>query len=152
MSKVNVKVNLSKVNLQALKDSLHSKAQELIVDTINEATDVADGLISQAQAWGDNTDVDTVVDVKDLEANLTMNGSQCLFVEYGAGDLTLFPYFPGEWSEQHGQQYSKHGCWYHKVNGETIRFTSIPPYRPIYNATQSAIDYIDDHAKEVFTQ
>lgn len=151
MSKIKVKVSVSR-DLKELKDNLYNNAQVLLVDAINEATYVADDLIRQAKSWGDNDDVDTFVRVKDLDARLTMTGSQCLFVEYGAGDLTLFPYYPGEYSEKNKQQYSRHGFWYHKVGDDKIRFTSIPPYRPIYNATQMVIDYIDEHAKEVFAQ
>lgn len=83
-----------------------------------------------------------------LEAQTIADGSQILFVEYGAGDLTATPYSPGDWSRspKGSGQYAKRGYWWYQGR----RYESIPPARGIPRAYDFAMDYISKHGMEVF--
>lgn len=83
-----------------------------------------------------------------LKAETIAEGSQILFVEYGAGDLTATPYKPGSWSSsaQGSGQYAKNGFWIYK--GE--KYQSIPPARGLHYGEMKALAYIDQHGTEAF--
>lgn len=148
MSKVSVKVSIGN-DLKALRNSLRDKAQELLIDSMNEAYDVA--FESATGAWDDDN-INYLIHppvIDGLNARLTMDGADAYFIEYGAGNLTLPPMIAGSWSVAKGTgMYAEHGWWKH--NGKY--YTSIKPMRPIYNASEMVKRYIQDHAKEVFTQ
>lgn len=136
-------------DVQKMIDSLENNA-EFFLSELADAT--ANELWQHYDIYADdggNHDFDVRGELTGhLEAQTIADGSQILFVEYGAGDLTATPYSPGDWSRspQGSGQYAKRGYWWYQGR----RYESIPPARGIPRAYDFAMDYISKHGMEVF--
>lgn len=150
MSQLSIKVKTSG-SLKALRDNLKAKTVDLIIDTLNEAYDVSQSLAEAgANNGAGNTDVYLMppqIDEANLSGRLVLTGSDCNFVEYGAGDLTDPPELRGTYSLTKGSgQYARKGYWFWNRQ----LWQGIRAYHPIYWGGQTARQYIEEHANEVF--
>ena len=96
------------------------------------------------------------VERTDSGAKINVDGSDVLFIEFGTGDsagIHAAEYdavpacvYPGSWSEEHSQQYSRFGVWW--FGGRWYYET--PPHPYTYDAYQAMVEAIPQVAREVF--
>ena len=89
-------------------------------------------------------------------AKVNIDGEGVLFIEFGTGDaagIHAAQYdavpacvYPGSWSEQHAQQYSRFGVWW--FGGRWMYET--PPHPYTFDAYQAMVEAIPRVASEVF--
>ena len=84
---------------------------------------------------------------------IVMSGEDVYFVEFGTGNFAYrhgnevsVPVYPGSYSEQHAQQFSKYHFWWY--GGE--QYEGTPAYRPMLFAGQAIRQAIPRIVKEVF--
>lgn len=152
MSKLTIKA-ITTGNLKSIRDNLRSRTVDVIIDTLNEAYEVSKSLeeAGKRKDFG-NTDVYLTppqIDEANLSGKLILRGSDSLFVEYGAGDLTDPPELAGTYSETKGiGMYAENGYWY--WGGK--KWTGIRAFHPIYWGGQTARKYLEEHGHEVFEE
>lgn len=87
---------------------------------------------------------------------LNAQGTDVLFVEFGAGDATgstsgMYDevpdvVYPGSWSEQHNGEYYRTGRWHF---GGT-EYTELPPHPVMYEAREEMVRNLQRVAREEF--
>ena len=84
---------------------------------------------------------------------IVMSGADVYFIEFGTGNFAYphgnevsVPVYPGSYSEQHAQQFSKYGFWWY--GGE--QFEGTPAYRPLLHAGVAIRQAMPRVVKEVF--
>lgn len=100
-----------------------------------------------------NTDVTIEEPVKIANGyKLVMSGEDVYFVEFGTGEFTYkhgnevsVPVYPGSYSEQHAQMFSKYRFWWY--GGE--QYEGTPAYRPLFYAGQAMRQEIQNIMREV---
>lgn len=100
-----------------------------------------------------NTDATIENPVKTEDGyKIVMSGEDVYFVEFGTGEFTYphgnqvsVPVYPGSWSEQHAQQFSKYHFWWY--GGE--QYEGTPAYRPMLRAGQAIRKAMPQVMKEV---
>lgn len=96
---------------------------EFIRDFIETGAEAATRNFGHSQYDGDAT-ADVTAEVEGASGRIVATGEGISFIEFGAGieagttgqTPVEAPYEirPGSWSEEHAQQFSKYGYWYHK--------------------------------------
>ena len=86
---------------------------------------------------------------------IVMSGEDVYFVEFGTGNFAYrhgnevsVPVYPGSYSEQHAQQFSKYHFWWY--GGQ--QYEGTPAYRPLLYAGQAIRQAMPRIVKEVFGQ
>ena len=146
---IDVKVNGDALaQIKHLRENLKANVGEFLEEVAQETAIEADKHY-MAFAGDGNVNYDTEgYSTGELSAVTEATGEDVLFLEYGAGDLTISPYHPGDWSKsaKGSGQYAKHGGWFYNEE----YYKGIPPARGMYYGGKFAHDYIRKHGKEVF--
>ena len=87
---------------------------------------------------------------------IVMSGEDVYFIEFGTGDSAatnsyytpLVNVYPGSYSEQHAQKYSKYGFWWY--GGQ--KYTETPAYMPMYYAGKKIREELPRIVHEVFSK
>ena len=135
------------------------KTIEKYADTEQKMMDFAWRLCAIGQAIasaGYGSHASVTAERTDFGAKINIDGSEVLFIEFGTGDsagIHAAEYdavpacvYPGSWSEEHAQQYSKYGVWW--FGGHWMYET--PPHPYTYDAYQAMVEAIPQVAREVF--
>ena len=87
---------------------------------------------------------------------ITMSGADVGFIEFGTGDYAgeypghgenaPFGIMPGDWSDEHAQQYSTYGYWYY----DNVRYEGTPADMPLYHASVAIRENVRRIVNEVF--
>ena len=84
---------------------------------------------------------------------IVMSGEDVYFIEFGTGEFTYphgsevsVPVYPGSYSEQHAQQFSKYRFWWY--GGQ--QYEGTPAYRPLLYASQAIRQAMPRVVREVF--
>lgn len=86
---------------------------------------------------------------------IVMSGEDAYFIEFGTGEFTYahgeevsVPVYPGSYSEEHAQQFSKYRFWWY--GGE--QFEGTPAFRPLLYAGMAIREAMPKVVKEVFNK
>lgn len=86
---------------------------------------------------------------------IVMSGEDVYFIEFGTGEFTYphgdevsVPVYPGSYSEEHAQQFSKYRFWWY--GGQ--QYEGTPAYRPLLHAGIAIRQAMPRVVKEVFNE
>ena len=125
---------------------LEEDTEQLVGILTEEGAEVAQ---ASYREWG----VEAVPLTDGTEGTIMVVGDMPAIAEFGAGDETLTSGFenmpgnvyPGSYSEENAQQYSRWGFWY--FGGKT--YTEVPAHHGLLDAKRHIIETATETAKEV---
>ena len=131
--------------LKEYRDSINDKLQQFVAALLE------DGVIG----FGINADGDIVT------ATISLEGSDALFIEFGAGiayNTGMQHPYAGEFGYGVGTYPSKHppnkamnpGYWYYRENGELVKSIGTQASMPIYHAAETMRNIAIQKAIEIF--
>ena len=132
--------------LQSMGEDLEDDVEQLVDILVTEGAEIAQSAYGE---W----DVQVVHDADNGTGTIMVAGDYPMIAEFGAGDATLSDGFEntpaearrGSYSEQHAQQYSKHGYWF--FGGE--KYTEVEPRAGMRIAKDYIVNNYDSIAQEV---
>lgn len=158
-----IKVNISDAQsianavsqIKNYEKSLDAKAQSVLTELAKKATKT----VSMYFAWGEGDDYDVSCVVNGNNAMIIAEGSDVVFLEFGAGTETedhtagmesegLPPIYPGSYSQLEGRGFFRedHQFWYY----DHKKYTKLTPTRGFFYASQEIKDEAVKVAIKVF--
>lgn len=149
--------------LKEYRDSINDKLQQFVAALLEDGITVANARLNSTIGdsvegvigFGINADGDIVT------ATISLEGSDALFIEFGAGIAyntgAQHPY-AGELGYGVGTYPSKHppnkainpGYWYYRENGELVKSIGTQASMPIYHAAETMRNIAIQKAIEIF--
>lgn len=149
--------------LKEYRDSINDKLQQFVAALLEEGITVANARLNSTIGdsvegvigFGINADGDIVT------ATISLEGSDALFIEFGAGiayNTGMQHPYAGEFGYGVGTYPSKHppnkainpGYWYYRENGELVKSIGTQASMPIYHAAETMRNIAIQKAIEIF--
>ena len=149
--------------LKEYRDSINDKLQQFVAALLEDGITVANARLNSTIGdsvegvigFGINADGDIVT------ATISLEGSDALFIEFGAGiayNTGMQHPYAGEFGYGVGTYPSKHppnkamnpGYWYYRENGELVKSIGTQASMPIYHAAETMRNIAIQKAIEIF--